>query len=240
MAIKKIFSSALMSSFASVLLSSAAFAANAIKMPAPEAASAGSLWEMLYAGGPSMVVMGLVSVAVVALVIYHFKYVTIKRLTPPDFIENLLFLLEKKEYEKAVAICRQQDNMVSGIALKGLQKISKGKVAIEQAIQHEGKERLEKMWQNLSYLGDLGVIAPMLGLLGTIFGMIDAFNFFKAGTVHPGVLTQGLAKAMVNTAAGLVIAAPCLMFYSYFRGRLSTITSTAETAASEIVQSIAK
>ena len=233
---KKIFSRVFLWTFASVLTAGAVYAANAA--PAPAAAS--SLLEMIASGGPSMVVLGLVSVAAVALVIYHFQYVTAKKLTPPDFVENLLFLLEKKEYEKAVAICRQQENMISAIALKGLQKISRGKVVIEQAIQYEGKKRLEKMWQNLSYLGDLAVVAPMLGLLGTIFGMIDAFNFFKAGTVHPGVLTQGLAKAMVNTAAGLIIAVPCLMFYSYFRGKLSTITSNAESAASEIIQTIAK
>ena len=96
------------------------------------------------------------------------------------------------------------------------------------------------MWQNLNYLGDIAVIAPMMGLLGTILGMIDAFNFFKAGTLHPGLLTQGLAKAMINTAMGLIIAVPCLVFYSYFRGRLSTITANAETAAAEIIHTIAK
>ncbi len=237
----KIFSRVFLGVSALALVAGAAFAANTIAMSSQKVRNEGStLWEMIASGGPSMIFLGIVSVAATALVIYHFKYVTTQKLTPPEFVENLLFLLEKKEYEKAVAICRQQENMVSGIALKGLQKISRGKVIIEQAIQYEGKKRLEKMWQNLSYLGDIAVVAPMLGLLGTIFGMIDAFNFFKAGTVHPGVLTQGLAKAMMNTAFGLIIAVPCLMFYSYFRGRLSTITSNAETAASEIVQTITK
>ena len=175
-----------------------------------------------------------------ACVIYHFQNVSVNKLTPVDFTENLLFLLEKKEYEKAVSLCRQQENMISAIALKGLQRISRGKAIIEKAIQYEGRRRIEKLWQNLSYLGDLAVIAPMLGLLGTILGMIQAFNFFKAGTVHPGVLTQGLAKAMVNTAFGLIIAVPCMIFYSYFRGKVSTITSNAETAASEITATIAK
>ncbi len=238
---KKIFSKVFIWASAFGLMAAAAFAANVISGPSQKPGSeASTLWEMVASGGPSMIVLGLVSVAATALVIYHFQYVTTHRLTPLDFTENLLFLLEKKEYEKAVAICRQQENLISGIALKGLQKISRGKIVIEQAIQYEGKKRLEKMWQNLSYLGDLAVVAPMLGLLGTIFGMIDAFNFFKAGTVHPGVLTQGLAKAMVNTAFGLIIAVPALIFYSYFRGRLSTITSNAETAASEIVQTITK
>ena len=221
------------------LAGAAAFAANTPASPKPVSEGM-TLWTMVASGGISMIFLGLVSIAAVASVIYHFTHVRAEKLTPADFTENLLFLLEKKEYEKAVSLCRQQENMISAIALKGLQRISRGKTVIEQAIQYEGKKRVEQLWQNLNYLGDIAVVAPMLGLLGTIFGMIQAFNFFKAGTVHPGVLTQGLAKAMVNTAFGLIIAVPSMIFYSYFRGRISAITSTAESAASEITTTIAK
>ena len=197
-------------------------------------------WHLIASGGPVVLFLFLVSIAAVASVIYHFKYVNTEKLTPRDFTENLLGLLEKKEYQKATSLCKQQDNLVSAIALKGLSKMSQSKSAVESAVQYEGKARIEKIWQNLTYLGDIAVVAPMLGLLGTILGMIDAFNFFKAGTIHPGLLTQGLAKAMINTALGLVVAVPCLIFYSYFRGKISAITSSAESAASEIVQAIAK
>ena len=201
---------------------------------------AATLWQLIASGGISMIFLGILSVAATALVIYHFRSVSLEKLAPSDFIENILFLIEKKEFDKAITVCKQQENLVSSIALKGLQKHSKGKAVVEEAMQNEGKVRLGKIWQNLSYLGDIATIAPMMGLLGTIFGMIDAFNFFQAGTVHPGVLTQGLAKAMVNTAFGLIIAVPCLFFYSYFRGRISAITSRAETASSEISQMVAK
>ena len=213
-----------------------AFAENA----APAAEHGSTAWRLLVSGGPVILIMLGVSVAAVTSIIYHFKNVKPEKLTPREFTENLIALLEKKEYQKAVSVCKQQENMVSAIALKGLSKISQGKAVVESAIQYEGKARIEKMWQNLNYLGDIAVIAPMLGLLGTILGMIDAFNFFKAGTLHPGLLTQGLAKAMINTAMGLIIAVPCLIFYSYFRGRVSVITSNAETAAAEIMHTIAK
>ena len=86
------------------------------------------------------------------------------------------------------------------------------------------------------------MIAPMLGLLGTILGMIDAFNYqaFKSGIIKPIALAQGLAKAMITTAFGLMIAVPVLVFYTYFRSRISTITSTAERASSEMIQTITK
>lgn len=199
-----------------------------------------TLWQLITAGGFVVVLLGILSVIATAFVIYHYKYVKLGKLVPQEFVENLIFLLEKKEYEKAVSVCKQQPNIVSSIALQGLSRRTKGPAMIESAIQYEGKARLERLWQNLNYLSDIAALAPMLGLLGTIFGMIDAFHYFRAGSVHPGVLTQGLAKAMINTAFGLVIAVPCLAFYSYFRGKISHITSNAETAASEITQLLSK
>lgn len=189
-----------------------------------------------------MIFLGILSVAAVASIIYHFQFVSSNRLTPRDFTENLLFLLEKKEIAKAISVCKSQDNMISAIALCGLTKLDKGKAVVEEAIQFEGKTQIEKLWQNLSYLGDIAVIAPMLGLLGTILGMIEAFNYqaFKAGIIKPVILAQGLSKAMITTAFGLIIAVPVLILYSYFRGRISTITSNAERAASEVLTSLTK
>lgn len=199
-----------------------------------------TLWQLISSGGVVMIFLGLLSVTATAFIIYHYKYVRLQKLAPPDFIENLVFLLEKKEFEKAVSVCKQQENIISAVALKGLAKRTKGPAVVESAIQYEGKAQLERLWQNLNYLGDIAAVAPLLGLLGTILGMIDAFHYFHAGSVHPGVLTQGLAKAMINTACGLVIAVPSLVFYSYFRGRISRITSQTEAAASEIAQLLAK
>ena len=204
------------------------------------ASRSGTLWDIIVSGGVSMIFLAALSIAAIALVVYHFRSVVPGKVTPPDFIENLLFLLEKKEYEKAVAICRQQENLISAVALKGLQKMSKGKTVVEEAVQYEGKARIEGLWQNLTYLGDIAVVAPLLGLLGTILGIIEAFGYFKTGSIAPQVLTGGLAKAMVNTVFGLVIAVACLVFYAYFRGRLSLITTNAERASSEIVHALTK
>jgi len=197
-----------------------------------------TLWQLISAGGVCMIFLGLLSVAVLASILYHFQKVRKDRLVPQDLVDNLVFVLEKKEYDKAQRVCRQQPNLISEITLKGLSKREKGAALVEQAMQYEGRTRIERLWQNLSYLGDMAVIAPLLGLLGTILGMIDAFHYFKAGAVHPAVLTQGLAKAMVNTAFGLVIAVPALAFYAYFRGRISQITSAAESASAELAHAI--
>ncbi len=203
-----------------------------------------SLWELIMAGGSSMILQGFLSVVAVAFIIYHFRFVKMEKLLPHDFIENLFLLLERKEYEKAMSVSKTQQNMASAIALSVLPRLQKGSKMtpgqIESLVQVEGRTQTEKLWQNLTYLGDVAVVAPLVGLLGTVIGMINAFHFFKAGTVHPGVLTQGLAKAMVNTVAGLIVAIICLMFYSYFRGKISAIVSRAEAVASEMTQVLSR
>lgn len=227
--------------FTSILtaaLSGAAWAAPAAPAAVKKTVAAGdmSLWQLIVAGGWVMVPLALISVLATALIIYHFRYITASRLLPADFTENLLYLLEKGQADKALAVCQQQPNFIASIAKAGLQKISRGKAVSEEAMQSEGKARVERLWQNLSYLGDMAVIAPMLGLLGTILGMIDAFDYqaFRAGTIQPVSLAQGLAKAMITTAFGLIIAIPILGFYAYFRGRLSFITTSAERITNEI------
>ncbi|MGH7198952.1 MAG: MotA/TolQ/ExbB proton channel family protein [Candidatus Omnitrophota bacterium] len=211
--------------------------------PDPTAIEKGmTLWQLIVAGGSCMVFLGILSIAATASIIYHFRSITPDKLTPQDFIENLLSILERKEYDKALGLCNAQPNLVSAIAVKGLQKVQKGGVVVEEAILHEGKARLGKLWKDLSYLGDMGVIAPMIGLLGTVLGMIQAFNFvaFQTGVVKPVLLAEGLAKAMITTAFGLIIAIPIMAFYAFFRARIGEISSNAERASSEIVQLIAR
>ncbi len=210
--------------------------------PAEAADQITSLWELIVSGGSCMIFLGMVSVAALALIIYHFIYVTPEKLTPRDFCETLIDLLDKKQIDKAVSLCKQQQNLISEIALKGFSKIGRGKAVVEEAVQVEGKIRVEKLWEKLGYLGDTAVIAPMLGLLGTILGMIQAFNYqaFKAGIIKPVILAQGLAKAMITTAYGLIIAVPVLVFYSYFRSRIVRIQQDAERVSSEMLQLINK
>ena len=201
-----------------------------------------SLWQLIVAGGVSMIFQGILSVLALALVIYHFKNVRPETVVPADFSENLISLLEKKEYEKAISVSKQQQNLISSISLTVLNRFMKLKnptpLQVESIVQVEGKGHIEKIWQNLTYLGDIAVVAPLVGLLGTVLGMINAFHYFKSGSIHPAVLTQGLAKAMINTVFGLVTAVFCLVFYAYFRGKVSTITSRAEAVASEITQAL--
>src|SRR5262249_8098382 len=151
--------------FIALGLAVAARAATPAAAPAPGSIQdqATSLWQLLVAGGWCMILQGFLSVGAIALVIYHLKNIKVEKLVPPDFCENLFVLLEKKEYEKALSVSRQQENLVSAIAVSVLPRISRGKMTpaqIEAAVQVEGKSHVEKLWQNLTYLGDIAVVAP--------------------------------------------------------------------------------
>lgn len=201
-----------------------------------------TLWQLIVAGGSCMIFLGALSIAATASIIYHFRNIKPEKLTPQDFTENLFALLERREFDKAASLCGRSPNLIAGIAAQGIKKMSKGRSVMEEAVQHEGKARIGALWQNLSYLGDMAVIAPMIGLLGTVLGMIQAFNFvaFQTGVVKPVLLAEGLAKAMITTAAGLIIGIPVMAFYAYFRGKIGVIVNNAERAASEIVQLLEK
>ena len=95
---------------------------------------------------------------------------------------------------------------------------------------------MDDLWQKLSYLADIAAIAPMVGLLGTVLGMIQAFNViaFQTGAVKPVLLASGISKAMVTTATGLIVAIPAMIFYSFFRGRLQNVTARLENISTEL------
>jgi len=199
-----------------------------------------TLWQFIQAGGWAMLVLGLLSVIACAIIIYDFMIIKVEQLVPPEFTENLIRRLGASELKEARGMCEKKSNIIAVIALKGLDRRAKGKVVTREAMENAARKEVGKLWQNIAYLGDIAVIAPLLGLLGTVLGMIQAFNVISyAGTsLKPIMLVGGISKALVCTAAGLVIAIPCLSFYSYFRGKVQTISDMVEAYATDVMKLI--
>jgi biopolymer transport protein ExbB len=184
-----------------------------------------------------MIVFGLLSFAVVALVFYYFRTYTVKKLLPEDFIEQLVGYVKAGKTDDAVKLCEKNSNLVADVALAALARKWEGRDVVEQAIKDQGRRSISFLWQQLSYLVDIATIAPMVGLLGTVVGMIEAFNgiAFEMTAVKPILLASGIAKAMIATAAGLFIAIPAMIFYAYFKGKLQKITLEHEHVATELL-----
>ncbi len=199
-----------------------------------------TLWDTIKSGGFVMIVLCVLSVVATAFIVYNFFTLSSKNLVPKDFSESLIEKLETKKTTTAKSLCKENNNIISRVASAGLEKIVKGPTAAREAMENVTRKEIGNLWQNISYLADIAAIAPLIGLLGTVLGMIQAFNViaFQSAVVKPLLLAGGVSKAMVTTAGGLVVAIPVMLFYSYFRGRVQDITNMVETYSTDVIKTV--
>lgn len=221
------------------ILSTFAICAEKVEKYIPDAGMGNgglTLWQTIQSGGVVMIVLGLLSVAALSLIIYYFLSMNEEKLLPKEFLERQLVLIEERRYEVAKEACGKDRNIISNVLAAGLSRRGREKLIVKEAMQDEGRRNIDDLWRKLSYLSDVAVISPMVGLLGTVLGMIQAFNViaFQTGAVKPILLASGISKAMVTTATGLIIAIPAMIFYAYFRGRVQSLTAILENISSEV------
>ncbi|MBF0511624.1 MAG: MotA/TolQ/ExbB proton channel family protein [Candidatus Omnitrophica bacterium] len=200
-----------------------------------------TLWQTLKAGGGVMVVIGLLSVAGVSIIIYDFMMLTVNRLVPRYLFEDVMKKLEFKDWAGAKKACyKAPGSIISKIVLAGLERTNPTDDAAAEAMENVARVEVTNMWQNISYLSDIVAVAPLLGLLGTVLGMIQAFHAvpLQSASLKTTLLAAGISKAMVTTASGLVVAIPALIAYSYFRGCVQQITNIVEIYSTDIIKAI--
>jgi biopolymer transport protein ExbB len=132
--------------------------------------------------------------------------------------------------------------MLPRVLRAGLQAAGKDRYVIVEAMQSEGARLAASLAQRVGYLSNIATLSPMLGILGTVLGMIRAFNsiVLEPGMAKPIVLAAGVSMALVTTAAGLIVAIPVIGFYFYFRGRVQTTIAAVESASAEFVEPLTK
>lgn len=186
---------------------------------APAATTKMSLWELLVASGLVGYVIVFLSFIGLALVIEDFVTLQRTKLLPPHFIAELEDLFEQEQYEEALQLCESEDNLLSRIVGAGLSRVDKGYEAIEEAMGEAAETSALAMHQKLSYLTLIYTIAPMLGLLGTVVGMVISFAVLaeKGVAANPADLAGGISMALITTVEGLVVAIPLMACYHYFR-----------------------
>lgn len=200
-----------------------------------------TLWQMILAGGYVMIVLGLLSLLALAIIVYEFMTLKVSILAPKKFAEDVIQRLEKGEFKAAKKMCTgQPNNLIARIVQSALDKIETRPVVSREAMENATRKEIGQLWQTLSYLSDISTIAPLLGLLGTVLGMIQAFSVIAVQStgVKPILLAAGVSKAMITTAAGLIVAIPVMLFYSYFRGKVQEITSAIETYSTDMMKII--
>jgi biopolymer transport protein ExbB len=167
----------------------------------------------------------LISFGLVALVMMNVLQIRRDVLLPPDFVDDFESQLDSKDYQGAYNIARDHDSMVARVLTAGLTKLNRGYSEAVEGMQEVGEDENMSLEHRLSYLALIGSIAPMIGLSGTVTGMIDSFDQIanSATQVEPAKLAEGIQKALWTTLIGLGIAIPAMVAYSILRNRVSRL-----------------
>jgi biopolymer transport protein ExbB len=138
--------------------------------------------------------------------------------------------------EKAISVCNSSLSPLAAVVKSGLEESGKDARSIEEMMDAMAIDQRTKLEKNLSILGTLGNIAPLIGLFGTVVGIIRAFHSLSvSGSAGPSVISAGIAEALITTAAGLVVAVPAVIFYNYYLRRVTTIMNEIESVSKKVM-----
>lgn len=171
-------------------------------------------------GGPVMYLLLLCSLLVVAIAVERFIYYREMQTDVGALTRQLAPALDRADWEAALTVCRQSGGAVAGIAEKGILSLQRGGYHLESILEGEASLMAAKLRENLSHLDTIITMAPLLGLLGTVIGMIGSFSVLNIKGGQPLAITGGVGEALVATAAGLCVATVALSVHSYFNHRL--------------------
>lgn len=196
-----------------------------------------NLWQVLESGGPVMYPIAALSVLALMLILVYLFAMRRGSVVSGAYMQTADALLKKKDHLGLLAISNRHSEAVAGLMGRALDFLAKhpkaGIAEVREIAQAEGI-RLAGLWnQRISYLADIGSITPMLGLFGTVLGMIKSFTVVASDIVasRPMMLAEGVAEALITTAAGLFVGIPAMAAYAFFRGRVQGMISDLEAAS---------
>ena len=197
--------------------------------------------ELLVAGGWLMVLIVLSSIVALAICIERFYTLNQRKIAPPHLLATVWKQLKRGELDTEKLKDLKQSSPLGRILAAGLGNAYHGRDVMKESIQEAASHVVHDLERYLNTLGTIAAVTPLLGLLGTVLGMIKVFaEITSAGVGNPGVLAGGISEALITTAAGMSVAIPSLIFYRYFRPRVDTIVVEIEREAIKMVDVIHK
>jgi len=212
-----------------ILIAFSSYAAAETVQPAPQKQSQLVDLKKVFAAAPVIyAALSILSVASMAIWLYSLATVRPKDILPRQFIDELKDLLRTSQYEEAKTLCALRKNLLGSIVSVGLSSRQLGPQLMIDAMKSEGKRAATAFWQRLSLLNDIVVIAPMLGLLGTVIGMFYAFYDVNRSIESINALFDGLGIAVGTTVAGLIVAIVAMIFYTTLKFKIIKTLSQVE------------
>lgn len=195
--------------------------------------------ELLTAGGPLMVLIVLCSIVVLAICIERLYTLNAKKIAPPHLLATVWKQLKAGELDAARLKSLKQSSPLGRILAAGLSNAYHGRDVMKESIQEAASHVVHDLERYLNTLGTIAAVAPLLGLLGTVLGMIRVFAEIMAqGTGNASVLAGGISEALITTAAGLTVAIPALAMHRYFTGKIDAIVVELEQETIKLVDAL--
>ena len=201
-----------------------------------------TLLTMIRWGGAILWVLMAMGFVALVMAMYLLLTVTPKREVPLSFYKRAMGLIRVGDLRGAYQMCEGRDELLVTVVRAGLKMAGHDRFVIQEAMESEGERGAMSLWQKIFYLNNIGVVAPLVGLLGTVWGMVLAFSAIASDNaqVKSMAVASCVSKAMICTVGGLVVAIPSLVVYYYLRGRVVKIIASVEAQASEIVEVLAR
>ena len=197
------------------------------------------MWEIIKAGGPVMWPIIALSIGATAILLERLWSLQERRVIPPELRVKVWKLVETGQLTDRHISALEQNSALGQILAAGLANRNRPREYIKEAIEDTGRHVVHELERFLNMLGTIAAVSPLLGLLGTVTGIIVAFNAIThQGVGDPKMLSGGIGQALICTAAGLIVAIPSLMGYRYLRGRVDGLVVSMEKEALKLVRSL--
>ncbi len=195
--------------------------------------------DIILSGGPVLAAIVLISLYAVYIFFYRWFKLRNERTDTAELMVQVNAAVRERDLELALAACEEHGGPVARVLRAALVKLPYGRPAVEAAFQEASIQEEQTLTRGLRPLATIAQVAPMLGLLGTVTGMIISFQqMARFGTGDPGVVAYGIGQALVTTAAGLIVAIPVIMGHAFLSSRVEAILVDVDRRREEIMGNI--
>lgn len=200
----------------------------------------GAILNYIIQGG-LLIMIPLVALLLIGLTfaIERFIALTKAKINTADFLTKIRAALKNKNVKEAVQICESFKGPIASILKTGLMKFGDPKEEIERTMENASMHEIARLERGLPVLSTIANLAPILGFLGTVTGMIQSFDALSQLN-DPGAVAAGISQALITTASGLIVAVPTLLAYSYFTARVNSFIREIESASAVLMESFSQ